>query len=311
MRTIFTSLLLAWLFISISAFGVVATHADHTGTPANAMSLDMEEEANPSNTNSAVGTRELCRRINENNVLDADEDVVDGLLIDLTVTGIPPYHDSGTPLDYSDDTGGIIAFDWDLRYSSVNLTVQAEQTALPGVNILQRNAGSNAGSLSDPTPDDNNDDFWFGVGLDNTQPPGEDGDGVLHRLTLVTDAGAATGIYPLTVLNSKYLDSYGNAYQGHREDSAFVAVNAPCDIDGDGVEDANDGCPELAGPPSNNGCPPPGPPAVGGTAGLFAYDESDAGSSPAPYAAILTAATLAVVAGLGWRFRRRPTARHQ
>ena len=80
-----------------------------------AMSIDMNEEATPANTSSSLGSLESCARINENDILDADEDVVDGVNIDVTALGIPPYNDGGTT-DPTDDTGGILAYSYVFGY---------------------------------------------------------------------------------------------------------------------------------------------------------------------------------------------------
>ena len=56
-----------------------------------AMSIDMNPHGVPANTATSLGSREFCARINENNILDADEDDVDTLEIDITTGpgGIP------------------------------------------------------------------------------------------------------------------------------------------------------------------------------------------------------------------------------
>lgn len=237
------------------------------------MSIDMDEEATPANTSTTLGTREACARINENNSLDADEDVVDGLIIDVTATNIPAFNNNGTPLNLNDDTGGVIAYVFDFGYSSADLTVQAGQANTPGVNILQENPGGSFINLSDPTPDDNTNDVWAGLGLDTGIGVPEEGSGVLHRLTLVTEDDVTIGNYPLTLTNNVHSDAALSAYFPDTTSDAYVAVNTTCgDSDGDGVPDAQDACPTYVGLASNNGCPLPGPPAVGGKAGLLRSD---------------------------------------
>jgi hypothetical protein len=204
------------------------------------MAVDIDEEATPANNDSALGTREACRRIDENNTLDADEDIVDGLLIDTTALNVPSVHDSGTPSNPSDDTGGMKAFSYILNYSSANLTVEAEQTTTAGLNMLRRNAGSSIINVSDSVPDDNADDAWTGSALDGGAGQLESGSGVLQRVTLVTEASAVTGNHPLTMTFNVHLDVVANAYDPKRTENAFVAVNEPCDIDDDGMADAQD-----------------------------------------------------------------------
>ncbi len=84
------------------------------------------------------------------------------------------------------------------------------------------------------------------------------------------------------------------------------------DNDGDGILDGADACPLLPGPASNDGCPLPGPPAVGGIVGLVsAPPDTPAGvSDPSgsdraePITAALAAGAVALVAS-GWYVRRR------
>ncbi|HEV8574911.1 MAG TPA: hypothetical protein VGR43_09410, partial [Dehalococcoidia bacterium] len=87
------------------------------------------------------------------------------------------------------------------------------------------------------------------------------------------------------------------------------------DADSDGILPPDDACPVHAGPPERQGCPPPGPPAVGGVAGLADEPDgraSDAGSGPAardyawPIAA--AAALMSVTLGavfLGYKRQKR------
>jgi hypothetical protein len=115
-----------------------------------------------------------------------------------------------------------------------------------------------------------------------------------------------------------HLDAMGFAYFPQRTENAYVAVNlAVCDADGDGIEDAQDACDFLAGPPSSAGCPPPGQPfAVGGTAGLIEVDggaRSARGESDAQSAAwlMLSAGAASVIAAAGavWALKRLPVRR--
>jgi hypothetical protein len=299
MRVLVSLLSVGALSLCFLASGSVTTRADHTGGGMQAMSIDMNEEATPANTSSALGTRENCARINENDVLDADEDVVDGLLIDVTANGVPPYHDSSTPGDPSDDTGGITGFSFDLAYSSANLTVQALEHDDPSINIVARNAGSSMSLISDPLPDDNSDNTYQHSPFDSGSAPPESGSGVLVRITLVSETAAVPAAYPLTLSNTIHLDVTGNAYVPTvTNNDSYVAVNTACgDLDADGVADAQDACPTIPGPPSNAGCPPPGPPAVGGTAGLVSSPEDNGGSAIRPSVIVAAIALIASLAG--------------
>jgi hypothetical protein len=271
MRTIYSVLALgALVSAGVLLSGSSSTSADHTGGPMQAISIDMNEGATPANTSSSLGTREACARINENDTLDADEDVIDGVLVDVTAEGIPPFHDSGTPGNPFDDTGGIDAFGFILNYSSASLTVDGEVNVNPAINILARNPGSTIINVNDTTPDDNADNEYNAGAIDSGSAPRESGSGVLTRLTLVSETGAGAATYPLTLPDSAHGDATGAAHTPITTNNASVAVGVACgDFDADGVPDAQDACPTFQGPPSNNGCPLPGPPAVGGTAGLI------------------------------------------
>jgi hypothetical protein len=96
-----------------------------------------------------------------------------------------------------------------------------------------------------------------------------------------------------------HLDAVGTAYEpAVTNNDSYVAVGVACnDFDADGIPDAQDECPTIQGPPSNNGCPPPGPPAVGGTAGLISTAQSDGGSATPGLVAILATTTIVSIAG--------------
>jgi hypothetical protein len=275
-----------------------------------AMSIDMNEEATPANTSSTLGSRQNCASIHENNLLDADEDVVDGLRIDTTASGIPAFHDSGTPGNPIDDTGGIIAYVYEINYSAANLTVDAEEYMNPAVNILYKNAGSSIFNGSDPVPDVNSDNVYYSAKLDTSVSVPEDGSGVLDRLTLVTETGAATGSYQLILLNHSHIDAQGTAHPpASTNNDAYVAVNTTCgDFDGDGVLDPDDDCVTYPGPAANDGCPLPGAPAVGGTAGLI-QETNDTTNRSTILALSGIAATAAIVSLAGGALVRRLVAR--
>jgi hypothetical protein len=237
--TVVTRLALGLTAISLAIF--IPTHLPSSSTRAyhipgmKALSIDMQETATPANTSSALGTRETCARINENDVLDADEDLVDGLKIDVTATDVPAYDDNGTP-SREDDSGGITFFQYELYYSLENLTVADHEYDNPAVHLLQRNPGSVLTNGGDTTPDDNSDDYWYALVSDEpserhiaTSAP-EDGSGVLGRLTLATEPAAVGGVYPLTIyaLNDGYGDAVGHVYDAQTIENAFVAVNTAC-----------------------------------------------------------------------------------
>jgi hypothetical protein len=271
----------------------------------NAMSIDMDAGVTPANTSSVLGTREMCGRINENNLMDSDEDVVDGLVIDVTARDVPAYSNNGTPGDNSDDTGGIISYRYDFNYSSANLTVQAHEYNNPSVNLLARNPGSLPFDASDGTPDDNDFDYWYSAVFDFGVPPHvpEDGSGVLGRLTLTSEPLALSQVYPLTLGNNAHADQ-NQVYSPDATRNAFVAVNSTCDdLDSDGIPNEQDTCATTPGPASNDGCPLSGtplPPAVGGSAGLLDSPTDAGGPAGTAWLAAISATivSLSVAGGL-------------
>ena len=217
-----------------------------------AMAIDVNPEAFPANTTSSLGSQEVCIRINENNILDADEDVVDGLFVDVTADTIPPFNNGGTPGDPSDDSGGIVGFSYTFSYDETNLTIQAHNN----LGVLYRNPGGIPGDGSDPTPDVNNDNVWNGADLDTIDPNPESGSGFLHRLTITSDPGAVSGNFPLTLTDPAHIDASGAIYAPDAVFSASVSVNEPpCggnDGDFDGVPDVFDNCVGVFNPMQEN-----------------------------------------------------------
>ena len=261
-----------------------------------AMSIDMDEEFMPSNTSSNLGTRDQCRRINENNALDGDEDFIDGLNVDITATGIPPYHDPGTPSDPADDTGGITAYTFRLNYEASDVMVSIGPADDPDLNILARYPHSEVDTLAEPTLGS-----LFMGSADYGPLPSEDGSGVLDRLKINTLSGAGVGLSTLTLVpsDSEHADAGGlTAHAPLAIFNAEIAIGTACsDSDGDSIAESQDACPLLAGPESNNGCPPPGPPAVGGTAGLIDASSSYTGPRIATISGIAGAVTALFFAG--------------
>jgi hypothetical protein len=104
--------------------------------------------------------------------------------------------------------------------------------------------------------------------MDQTEDPGvEDWNRVL---------GDATGV---VVLGDLSFSSLGDTTD--IDNPALTNAPAPPDTDGDGVPDASDNCPEVAGPASNNGCPVTTPTDSDGDGTPDASDECPAVAGPA------------------------------
>jgi len=188
------------------------------------MSIDMDPTGN---TSTSVGTLEQCARINKNGVKDADEDVVDGLIIDVTASGIPAFNDNGTPSNTADDSGGIVGYQYTLNYPPAQFTVGGQEASTPSVNILAANAGSNVFNGSDSVPDDNSTTTWDSYAIDTADPavsPPESGNGVLDRLTIYADASATAGQYVISLSNNVHIDASGAAFFPTSTNVSNIAV---------------------------------------------------------------------------------------
>ena len=191
-----------------------------------AMSIDVDSVNTPANTATSIGTREACRRINENNSLDADETGVDALAIDVTAAGIPPYSNGGTPGDPGDDTGGIIAYGYKLNYPEASLTVEAQDSTF----LLTANNGSSTFNGSDPVPDTNGDNAFNSAALDVGSSTPEQGSGVLDRLMIATDPAATTGTHFMTLTEPLHIDGGEQVYLPDALNNGQIAVNTGCPV---------------------------------------------------------------------------------
>jgi hypothetical protein len=240
--------------------------ASHGGMDA--MLIDMDPSAAPANTATSLGSVETCARINENNILDADEDSVDSLSIDVVADSIP----ASNPM---------FAWVFTLNYNSSWLSVQSYDVfylldVLPGSSLID---------ASDAPPD--TDGAFFAAAADTGYMPvtSESGSGVLQRLDISTDSGALVGTYPLTLTNNLHVDYIGDALVPHFTGSGLIAVNQACpvpDFDSDGAPDDTDNCPSVPNPgqadADNDGtgdaCEAQPPIAVGGVAELLGNGQS-------------------------------------
>lgn len=228
--------LLAALALSLLAvFG--ATRFDQpalaTHGGMDTMAIDMDSAGNSS---SAIGSIQQCARINKNGSLDADEDVIDGVIIDVTAQNIPTYNNNGTA-DPSDDAGGIIGYQYTLNYPSSQFTVDAQQAKTSAVNILAANNTDPTNSIliaSEPLPDDNLNNWWDSAALDGagSVPDGdpESGSGVIDRLTIKADSGLGVvpGQYLLSLSSNAHIDSANSTLVPHTTTVANIAVGQAC-----------------------------------------------------------------------------------
>ncbi len=178
-----------------------------------AMSIDMDPSADVANTATGLGSREPCARVNENDILDADEDATaDTVTIDVTAKAIP-------------DSNRMTAFQLFLLYDEANLTIQSRDLQF----MLLANPGGNLFDASDFTPDVDGNGQYTVAGLDVNDMSGESGDGVLARITVSSDPAASAGLYSLALDSSVHLDPSGEGHIPATINNAFLAVNETCD----------------------------------------------------------------------------------
>jgi hypothetical protein len=199
--------------------------ASHAGG-MDAMSIDMDPGASPANTATSVGSIEQCARINENDMLDADEDGVDEVTVDVTAEGIPLLDDGGTPTDQRDDHAGFLGFQYEIHYDEDQLTVQSGNSDF----LLGTNAGGSVLDASDVVPDAEKDGYWTGAAINTAFPIPAGGTGVIQRLGLATDEGAQAGQTVLRLREdaSVHLDATGAAFLPKAFGFANIAVDQAC-----------------------------------------------------------------------------------
>ena len=193
--------------------------------------LDMNVGLSPANRSTQVGSVEACKRINENGVLDADEDVVDGVYVDLVLPapGVPPGYD-------------LQAFNVLIEYDALHVRVAARDYD----HLLTAN-GSAYYTVSGAVPDS---DGSFLMYVQDNGPNYETGEGILTRLTIEavsTAPGLATAEIAGLVLTGTSAPQLVPGTLG----SAMIAANADCgdpDGDSDSVPDWADNCPTWRTP---------------------------------------------------------------
>jgi hypothetical protein len=172
----------------------------------------MALDADPTgNTATSLGAREDCAIINKNGVTDADEDSADAVSLDLTAAGIPADN-------------GMTGFAASVLYNEAALTVASADAQY----LIAENAGSNLFNAGDPAPDANGDDALNIAVADLGSGEPETGSGVLMRLSVMADVGAAPGAYPLTLANAAHVDVFNGQWPPDQLLGANIAIDAAC-----------------------------------------------------------------------------------
>src|SRR5438094_1689479 len=208
--------------------------ADASNGGMDVMSIDTNASGNSADT---VGTVDQCAQIQKDGVQNYDEDFIDGVIIDVTAQGISAYNDNGTPSDPSDDTGGLVGYQYTLTYPSKFTVAYADAASAskdPTVNILAANDTTPATSIfnaSEPLPDDEtvNYNTWQSVVADAGTSGGPDGapesgDGVLDRLKITVEESPSAGQYLVQLTNNGHSDAANGFYQPNTTGFANIAV---------------------------------------------------------------------------------------
>jgi len=185
----------------LMALGVFALGGDGaragTGSMA-AMSLDTDITGN---TSTSIGTVEECAEVNAG----------DQVTIDLLADGIPA-------------TNKMIAYG-----ATVTLpNLLTASSLVSNTGLIASAPGSTAASASDPVPATGA--FLVSAFDTNVTPPdfdaAESGDGILARMVIDIDAGAADGIYNINLSDGSHVDTAQTAWPPDVSTGARLAVGA-------------------------------------------------------------------------------------
>jgi hypothetical protein len=219
----------ALLFILL-AFRATGAHADHLCSPGapippagpgaggcgmDAISIDFDTTGN---SQSAVGAIEPC----VGNVSPGSS-----VTLDVTAQGVAPYTTNGTH-DVTDDSGGIIAYQFNLAYDPAFLTITAVTDTSSSINLLFGNPGSSQFWAGDVLPD--SDGNYNATALDTGIATPESGSGVLERITVTISPDTPAGQYNLLMdpLSTIHLDVTGAAYLPDAVNGGAIAVGQAC-----------------------------------------------------------------------------------
>jgi Tol biopolymer transport system component len=199
--------------------------------------IDVEEEATPMNTATTVGSVDWCRSIDNNDVLDADEDGIDSIIVDIVVPG------AGIPA-----ASGLTAFKLQLSYSITGVAPFLKVTAADAVKLLGSNIGSAVNVSSDSLPDA--DGLFTLVARDLGAGVAESGDGILVRLTMEANSNQPVRNVP-AIVSVSWVGQNGAMYDDtnpNQTPSAQVMMGGSCsatDTDNDWILNLADNCPSA------------------------------------------------------------------
>ncbi|MDO8615359.1 MAG: thrombospondin type 3 repeat-containing protein [Dehalococcoidia bacterium] len=195
-----------------------------------------------------LSARQTCANINNNNILDADEDAVDRIFMDITVgrhPGTGPGQPGGIPTDRP-MTAFQFALNWDNdAIDVINSSAFFLITTVGAGQPFNAITTPSLPVLSSPAT----------IAVADSGPP-ESGAGVLARITV---EGTAPGVTNLSLTNLDIRDNLNEIIPVDITNNGFIAVDTPgacVDADGDGVIDSADLCPGTAAGAlvDGNGC---------------------------------------------------------
>jgi len=205
---------------------------------------------------------EFCAEIIDDGILNADEDFIDTLSVDVTVgvqPGVSPGSPGGIP-PHSGSNGEMTAWQYYLNWAPELLRVNAPQL----LNFLINTDGSGQPFTNASQTLPRTTSPWIAAVAD--AGPTDDGSGVLNRIRV---EGDTAGIATLSISGDAILESSGGVYTIDLFNGAQIAVSkdgpdagttigdavgeafqcpAPFDADGDGVFNFVDNCPFMHNP---------------------------------------------------------------
>ena len=191
------------------------------------MSVDMDPFAAPANTGTSVGTVQDCARVNENNTLDADEDSVDTLRVDVTIDAVPVSNPA-------------LATTFVLNFPGGGTEFTVTQIGTP----FATDGGWNIFNNTDPPQTDGT----FQHSITDILAGGTFGSGTISELTMETISGVSGGLFPLSLTGAAHVDTGGNAQAPDNLVNAEVAVNQACPLPPVDVEIVSLTLTSIAGP---------------------------------------------------------------
>ncbi len=216
--------------------------AAHAGG-ADAMTIDMDPSTLPANTcgapvvnpgptNCVNGTVQICASIIDNGVLDADEDFVDALRVDVTLTNVP-LGDGALP----PPTGRMIAWAFTLGFDNTRVAITGDSGTLGGTLITNFTTSSPL-NVSATLPDTTGAFTASGADLGPIPGSSEFGSGLIDALTISAAAADVPGsqaaaLIPLTLTANATVDTNGDSYSPDATFDAVIAYNMACPVGGD------------------------------------------------------------------------------